>query len=168
MRIYQIWKSDNNYAISDFGKDKIDFATHKDFKKDFSKTDTIETESASKPAFVDYLSPIFTQHGVHSIFNYKGEACEQIVNVPNKILSSEEILEYLNNYTILPQETPPWEEIIYRLTCYSESLTQEYYDKMSENFNDISELAEFIRRSEEDTDAHYFVSAPKANSITSR
>lgn len=162
MRQYQIWRSDDNYAISDFGNENIDFATTKDFGLEFKPTDTLETESASKPAFIDFLTPIFTNHGIHSIFNYKGEACEQIVNIPKKIMSSDEILKYLNKYTILPQSTPPWEEIIYKLVCYSEVLTEEYFDKKRDTkFDGIEELAEFITRSEDDTDSHYFVTSPK-------
>lgn len=163
MRKYQIWKSEGIYAISDFGKRKYDFCTVKDFSLKLEKETTIETEEASKPAFVRYLTPIFTGHGVHPIFNYKSEQCEQIVNVPTRILSSQEILEYLNAFTILPQSTPPWDEIIYKLTCYSDILTEEYFDKVSKFTGTASDIAAmfFDERSEEDVDDHYFVTCPK-------
>ena len=161
MRKYQIWKAINSYAISDFENDMIDFATQKDFSTGFKIEDVIETDSASKPAFVEYLKPVITDHGIHPIYNSKGEIREQIVNIPNRILSSDEILDYLNKYTILPQETPPWEEIIYKLRCYSEKLTNEFYDQQSSSFGgDIDKLVEYIR-TEEDTDVHHFVTAPK-------
>ena len=168
MRKYQIWKLSNDYAISDFGKNKIDFATHKDFTLDFQKHSVVETESASKPAFFEYIKPIITNHGVHPIYNFKGDVCEQVVNVPTRILSSEEILKYLNDYTILPQETPPWEEVIYKLSCYCPILTEEYFEKEN-SLSTMNELAianlfceeEEDTRSEDDTDKHYLVTSPK-------
>jgi hypothetical protein len=163
MRKYQIWKSEGIYAISDFGKRKYDFCTVKDFSLKLEKETTIETEEASKPAFVRYLSPIFNGHGVHPIYNFKGRQCEQIVNVPTRILTSQEILEYLNAFTILDQSTPPWDEIIYKLTCYSEILTEEYFDKVSKFSGTAFDLAAMVLddRSEDDVDDHYFVSCPK-------
>jgi len=160
MRKYQIYQSDEAYAISDFGKNEINFATHKDFSLKFKKHDILETETALKPAFVNFLNPILTSHGVHPIFNFKGDACEQIVNVPNRVLSSEEILTYLNDYTILPQETPPWEEIIYKLACFSQELTDEFYEKEQKMLDMEDALTKYLR-DEEDTDEHYFVTAPK-------
>jgi len=163
MRKYQIWKSDNHYGISEFGKRKVEFATLKDFSIKFDKIDIIETENAEKPTFKEFLKPIYISHGVHPIYNFKGEQCEQIVNVPTRILTSQEILDYLNAYTILPQETPPWEEIIYKLSCYSEVLTDEYYDRFRRPFKgSISDLAAMFLNSDDDEDEHYFVSAPKS------
>ncbi|MCK5600399.1 hypothetical protein KAR91_00915, partial [Candidatus Pacearchaeota archaeon] len=156
MRQYQIHKSGTDYAISDFEKSKIIFATNKNFGLKWKKKEILNTETATKPAFIKYIKPLVTSDGVHPIFNSKGEACEQIVNMPiDTILSSDEILEYLNKYTILPQETPPWTEIIYKLECYSDILTGEYHD-----INEIIfTMGEF--RTEEDVDPCYFVTAPK-------
>lgn len=159
MRKYQIWKSKEFYAISDYDSSVIHFATHKNFSLKYKKHSTIDTESATKPAFIKFLTPLITNHGVHPIFNSKGESCEQIVNVPNWVMTSDEILIYLNNYTILPQETPPWEEIIFKLVCYSEVLTEEYFDRMEVTLPKTEE--EILDRSEDDVDAHYFVSVPK-------
>ncbi len=158
MRQYQIHKSGTDYAISDFGKSKINFATNKDFGLKYKKKDVFETETATKPAFINHIRTYIISHGVHSIYNSKGEACEQIVNMPDKVLASKEILIYLNKYTILPQETPPWQEIIYKLKCYSDILTGEYIDRIGVSF---SYLKEGLDRSEEDIDEHYFVSSPK-------
>lgn len=160
MRKYQILKYDQSYAISDLGKKKIAFATTKDFSLPFEKLDIIETESATKPALIDYIKPIITSHGVHPIYNSNGTQCEQIVNVPNRIMSSEEILSYLNAFTILPQSTPPWDEIIYKLSCYCNILTNEYYDK-EKKVPDISDLAAMFLNGEDVCDEHYFVTAPK-------
>ncbi len=156
MKQYQILESSDDFAISDFEKSKIIFATNKNFKLGWKKKGILETETATKPAFIKYIKPFVTCDGVHPIFNSKGEACEQIVNMPiDTILSSDEILEYLNKYTILPQETPPWTEIIYKLECYSDILTGEYHDKNEIIFS-MGEL-----RTEEDVDPCYFVTAPK-------
>ena len=163
MRIYQIWKSPKDYAISDFGKTKLEFATVKNFSNKFLKHITLETETATKPAFKNYLLPFYTGHGVHPIFNPSGKQVEQIVNVPNRVLSSEEILQYLNDYTILDQETPPYEEIIYKLACYSEVLTEEYYDLKKISFEESYVLNLLLdERTEDDIDKHYFVTAPKS------
>jgi hypothetical protein len=144
-------------AISDYGNNKVNFATHKDFDLDYKEETILKTETATKPAFLNYLRPLITDYGVHPIYNSKGEACEQIVNIPDTILSSKEILEYLNKYTILPQETPPWQEIIYKLRCYSETLTNEYYEKIGYKLPNQNDWL----RSEDDIDIHYFVTAPK-------
>jgi len=159
VRKYQIWKLKDSYAISDYEESVINFATHKNFSLKYKKHSTIDTETATKPAFITFLAPLITSHGVHPIFNSKGESCEQIVNVPNRIMTSEEILVYLNKYTILPQETPPWEEIIFKLACYSSELTEEYFDRMNVTLPVTKE--EINGRSEDDIDVHYFVSAPK-------
>lgn len=163
MRKYQIWESSKAYAISDFRKTKLEFSTIKNFSAKFLKHAVLETETATKPAFKKYLLQFFSGHGVHPIFNPSGKQVEQIVNVPNRVLSSEEILKYLNDYTILDQETPPYEEIIYRLACYSEVLTEEYYDikKISYDESDLVKL--FLEdRTEDDIDKHYFITAPKS------
>lgn len=163
MRKYHLWKLDKDYAISDFGKNEIDFATHKDFSLDFKKISTLKTELASKPALLEFLEPLITGHGVHPIFNTLGQKCQQIVNVPTHVLSSEEILEYLNGYTILPQSTPPYEEIIYKLACYSQILTDEYFDKESKslNLNDLAKIFVEDDKAEIDTDEHFIACAPK-------
>jgi hypothetical protein len=158
LRQYQIWESTDDYAISDLDNSKINFATNKDFKLKWKKKDVFETETATKPAFINHIRNFVTSYGVHPIFNSKGEACEQIVNMPDKVLTSKEIIAYLNKYTILPQETPPWEEVIYKLLCYSDVLTGEYIDKVGVSF---PYLKQGLERSEEDIDEHYFVSSPK-------
>lgn len=156
MKQYQVWKSSDDFAISDFEKSKIIFATNKNFKLGWKKIGILETETATKPAFINHIKPFVISDGVHPIFNFRGKACEQIVNMPvDTILSSKEILKYLNKYTILDQETPPWTEIIYKLECYSDILTGEYHD-MNEI---IFTMGEF--RTEEDVDPCYFVTAPK-------
>lgn len=170
MRKYQLWQLEDDYAISDFGKPEIDFATIKDFSLKFKKISTLETELASKPALLEFLEPLITGYGVHPIFNTLGQKCQQIVNVPTRVLSSEEILEYLNGYTILPQETPPHKEIIYKLACYSDDLTVEYYEKgdnCPEQHKPVSEeelVNLFLEKNDpanSDRDKHYFVTAPK-------
>ena len=162
MRKYQIWEAGNEYAISDFGKNAIDFSTHKDFSLNFEPHLEVETESASKQAFLDFLTPIFTDFGVHPIFNTLGQKCQQITNVPARILSSDEILKYLNDFTILAQSTPPYEEIIYKLTCYSKELTEEYIDRITKpNESDIARMFLNEEEAEIDTDEHYFACAPK-------
>ena len=170
MRKYQLWQLEDDYAISDFDKKEIDFATIKNFSLDFKKISTLETELASKPALLEFLDPLITGYGVHPIFNTLGQKCQQIVNVPTRVLSSEEILVYLNGYTILPQETPPHKEIIYKLACYSDDLTVEYYEKEDncpEQHKPVSEeelVNLFLEKNDpanSDRDKHYFVTAPK-------
>ena len=132
MRKYQIWQSNDEYSISDFGKTEIDFATNKDFSLKYKPLSEINTESASIQTFLEFLKPIILSDGVHPIYNRTNKKpIEQITNVPGHILSSDQILKYLNGYTILAQETPPYEEIIYKLACYCEELTNEFIDMQS-------------------------------------
>ena len=162
MRQHQIWKSSQYYAISDLGKTRLNFATNKDFNLKYKKHLVIETETAVKPAFMTFLEETIKDDGVHPVYNSKKEACEQIVNVPDKIISSKEILEHLNTYTILPQSTPPWDEIIFKLKCYSETLTNDYsHNKMISQRVANPGLIDNLMRSEDDVDEHYFVTAPK-------
>lgn len=171
MKQYQIWKSkDGSYAISSLSCESIPpensnivfYATSMDDQK-YLKLEVIERDMRSKNALLDYLKPLVIADGIHPIYNRIGEVCQQIVNVPENIMSSDSILQYLNDYTILPQETPPWEEIIYKLRCYSKTLTEEYFDRVKFSLiknRKKSESEEGII-SEMDKDAHYFVCRPK-------
>lgn len=162
MRKYQLWQLNEDYAISDFEKEEIDFATQKDFSIKYEIHSSIETELASKQAFLEFLKPLITDYGVHPIFNVNGQKCEQITNVPKKILSSDEILKYLNDFTILPQSTPPYEEIIYKLPCFSSALTEEYIDRISKPAEiDIAKMFLDESEAELDTDVHHFACFPK-------
>ncbi len=163
MRRYQIWQLNNDYAISDFGKEEIDFATNKDFSLKYDPLSEINTESASIQTFLEFLKPLITSHGVHPIYNRTNKKpIEQITNVPDYILSSDQILKYLNDYTILAQETPPYQEIIYKLACYCEELTNEYIDRAAKPDElDIAKMFLDVDEAEIDTDTHYFVCSPK-------
>ena len=163
MRKYQIWESNDDYAISDFGKDEIDFATNKDFSLKYKPLSEINTESASIQTFLEFLKPIVLSDGVHPIYNRTNKKpIEQITNVPGHILSSDEILKLLNDYTILAQQTPPYEEIFYKLACYCEELTDEYIDRKTKPDEiDIAKMFLNEDESEIDTDFHYVACFPK-------
>lgn len=173
MKKYQIWKSkEGSYAISSLNCESIPpesvsvvfYATSVEDEK-YKKLEVIDRDMRSKNALLDYLKTLIIEDGIFPIYNRIGEVCQQISNVPDKIMSSKEILKYLNDYTILPQETPPWEEIIYKLRCYSKTLSEEYYDRVGFSLDDNRKLADSEDKltAQLDKDDHYFVSRPKEN-----
>jgi hypothetical protein len=129
----------------------------------YKKLEVIERDMRLQSTLLDYLKPLFIEDGVYPIYNRIGEIRQQIVNVPEKIMSSDDILEYINTYTILPQENPPWNEIIYKLRCYSKVLTEEYFDRVGFSLDKNRKQAESETGiiAELDKDAHYFVCCPK-------